>query len=278
MVRLTTLTRKILARHIDPNNGFPEVIILGYCSNDTAGEHISRYILASKLASGLVLDCASGSCYGSSILRRSNAVDSVISVDINRDVLQYGKMVYNTNCVHANATRLPFREISFNSVVSIETLEHIEDLKAFLSNIKFVLKKGGGLILSTPNKLYTSPFTPKPLNPYHMNEYYLGPLLKFLNSWGFKASNIYGGRKVSSLELIRRIFGSLLKFLLGELSLKPYLIDDIYHSALLNSIILKKKPQQHLMDPDLSLFTHEELKATSNVVLYQYFMIHAHKS
>jgi len=279
MVKLVDLTQRILMKHIDPDTGFAEVFLLGYCTDDEAGEHISRYILASKLAHGFVLDCAAGSCYGSSILRRSNAVKSIISVDADRGILQYAKMVYNANCVHADATHLPFKEMSFDSVVSIETLEHIKDQKAFLNNINFCLKQRGELILSTPNKLYLSPFTPKPLNPYHMNEYYLGPLLVLLKSQGLKAGNIYGGRKVTSLELIRRIFGSLLKFLLGKLSLslKPYLIDDIYNSIIkLNNP--KKQKATTLVDPDLSLFTHEELKATSNLVLYQYFLIHAHKS
>jgi len=81
--------------------------------------------------------------------------------------------------VCADATHLPFRKQAFDSVVSLETLEHIRDQRAFLDNVKDSLKKSGKLILSTPNKMYTSPFLPKPLNPYHVSEFYLGPLLIF---------------------------------------------------------------------------------------------------
>ena len=278
MVKLVDLTQKILMKHIDSDTGFAEVFLLGYCTDDEAGEHISRYTFASIFVHGLVLDVAAGSCYGSSILRRTDAVKSVVSVDIDRDLLNYGKMGYDLDWfLCADAAHLPFKEMSFDSIVSIETLEHIRDQEAFLSNIKLCLKRGGELIISFPNKMYTSPFTPKPLNPYHANELYLGPLLTLLKSQGFKIASIYGGRKVSSLELIRRIFGHLLKSLLGKLSLKPYLMDAIYRSTL-DAVIRKRWKATTLVDPDPSLFTYEELKAASNVVLYQYFVIHALKS
>jgi ubiquinone/menaquinone biosynthesis C-methylase UbiE len=275
MIKLIDLTRRILAKHIDSKTGAVEVILLGYCNNETASEHISRYMLASRFAYGVVLDCAAGSCYGSSTLRRSESVELVVSVDIDKDLLQYGKIVYNADCVCADATHLPFKSGSFDTIVSIETLEHIKKSGAFLDEIKYCLKKGKDLILSTPNKFYTSPFLPKPLNPYHANEYYLGLLLAFLKSHGFKPTRIYGGRKTTSLELIRRIFGSLLKFLLAKLSLKSYLIDDLYQ--ILNPIRQKRETIKSV-DPDPSLFTHAELKATSNMTSYQYFLIYAHRS
>lgn len=174
MVSLNDLTQKILVKHIDPSTKSPEVILLGYYSNEVAGEHISRYILSSKHAHGVVMDCAAGSCYGSSILRRSNSINWVISVDIDKDLLKYGKKVYNASCVCAVADHLPFRAESFDSVITIETIEHIKNQGSFVQNITSCLRQGGTMFLTTPNKLYTSPFLQKPLNPYHINEYYLG--------------------------------------------------------------------------------------------------------
>jgi hypothetical protein len=46
-----------------------------------------------------VLDIASGTCYGSSILKRADDVNLVVSVDIDVDVLTFGKIVYNAECV-----------------------------------------------------------------------------------------------------------------------------------------------------------------------------------
>jgi len=272
------LINRILIKHTDPLTKSPELILLGHCSNETASEHLSRYLLASKFAHGLVLDVASGTCYGSSILKRADNVKMVVSVDIDYDVLKYGRIVYDADCVCADATHLPFRRHAFDSIVSLETLEHVRDQRLFLKNVKDSLKKGGKLILSTPNKMYTSPFLPKPLNPYHTNEFYLGQLQKFLRTHGFSIDKIYGGTRVKKLEFLRRIFGSLLKFFSGKLSLKPYLLDDFYHS-IYNSILVrlwKRSERQRLIDPDPSLFIHEEIESRSNIVLYKYFLVLAH--
>lgn len=75
MSQLVDLVRKILVKHTDPNTKIPELILLGWCSNKTISEHISRYLFASKHASGTVLDVASSTCYGSSILKRCGALN-----------------------------------------------------------------------------------------------------------------------------------------------------------------------------------------------------------
>jgi SAM-dependent methyltransferase len=159
---------------------------------------------------------------------------------------------------------------------TIETIEHIRDQMAFLDNIKCSLKQGGKLILSTPNKIITSPFLLKPLNPYHVNEFYLGTLLNILRKNGFKVDYIYGGKRVSRLELLRRIFGSLLKFLLSKFSLNPHLLDDFYHS-IYNFILMHRQYNSNRpIEPDPSLIIHEEVESHSNVILYEYFLICAH--
>ncbi|OYT55361.1 MAG: hypothetical protein B6U76_06240 [Desulfurococcales archaeon ex4484_217_2] len=115
--------------------------MLGYCDVNTTSEHISRYYLVYKYAHGVVLDVASGTCYGPSMLKRSNGVKFVISVDIDCEVLKYGRMVYSADCVCTDAIYLPCRKRVFDTVVSIETLEHIEDQRAFLNEIKRCLEK-----------------------------------------------------------------------------------------------------------------------------------------
>jgi len=272
-LKLKDLIRKILVEHTDPNTGFPEIILLGYCDNKTASEHLSRYIAASRLVHGTVLNCASGSCYGTSILRRKNAVNWVISVDINKDVLFFGKKVYNADCVCADAMYLPFRRHVFDFIVSIETLEHfyVKGQNKFIANIKICLKSRGELILSTPNKLYSSPLVSKPLNPYHRNEYYLGPLIVLLRLHRFKIISVMGGKRVTSLELARRTFGSLLKCQLSRFSIPPRLVDKFYH------FIFDRSRRKGMVDPDPEIFPCSELKPTSNIVLFQYFLIHAGK-
>ena len=47
----------------------------------------------------MVLDVASGTCYGSSILKRVDDVKVVVSVDMDKDALKYGRIVYDADCV-----------------------------------------------------------------------------------------------------------------------------------------------------------------------------------
>jgi SAM-dependent methyltransferase len=268
MTELIDLAQKILAKHLDSENRILETVLLGYCDNKLVSEHISRYMFASRNTCGLVLDLASGSCYGSSILRRSDAVDNVVSVDIDRDLLLFGKTVYGINgCVQADATRSPFGEEKFDTVVCLETLEHVKDEEKFIENIKFCLKKRGYLILSTPNRAYFSFFLPKPLNPYHEREYYLGELLSFLRSHGFEVIDICGCSEVSAVKLIGSLPGNLLKFILNKLSLKYSAIDKVYSILELDQLI----------DPDPSLFPITKLKHNSNVSFVKYFVVRALK-
>jgi hypothetical protein len=126
--------------------------------------------------------------------------------------------------------------------------------------------------------MYTSPFLPKPLNPYHVSEFYLGPLLNFLEAYGFRVDYVYGGKRVGMLELLRRILGSLLKFFLNKFSLKPYLLDNFYQS--IYDLILKHRwniqKSKRPIDPDPKSIIHEEVESHSNIILYEYFLICAH--
>ena len=79
---------------------------------------------------------------------------------------------------------------------------------------------------------------------------------------------------MSGLELLRRMLGSLLKFLLSKLSVKPYIVDDFYHRILHFVLTTRKRTRKlALVDSDPNSITHEELKATSNIVPYQYFIV-----
>jgi 2-polyprenyl-3-methyl-5-hydroxy-6-metoxy-1,4-benzoquinol methylase len=66
----------------------------------------------------------------------------VVSVDIDKDALKFGKIVI-TLIACTDATHLPFRKHMFDSIVSLETMEHVRDQMTFLNNIKCGLKEGG---------------------------------------------------------------------------------------------------------------------------------------
>ena len=126
-------------------------------------EHLHRYALAAAcLAGRRVLDLASGSGYGSRIL--ASSARSVVSLDLGRDA---ARMAPNGVC--GSGLQLPFANASFDAVVCLETIEHLESPEALLGEISRVLEPGGVAILSTPDRdIYTGRVGNR--NPYHVSE------------------------------------------------------------------------------------------------------------
>ena len=70
----------------------------------------------------------------------------------------------------------------------------------FLENLVKWIKKDGVILLSTPNKYVTSPFTDKPLNKFHVLEYTEISLLDELNNY-FYVEEILGQRIINKFYL-----------------------------------------------------------------------------
>lgn len=137
-------------------------------------EHLARYRHAVEAGvTGKVLDLASGSGFGSSYLRQHGC--EVIAADIDPVAVQKSSMAAATS--QASGEQLPFRSESFDSVVSVETVEHVANPSTFLDELRRVLRPGGLLVLTTPNALYSKPVNGVPTNPFHLREYTLEELL-----------------------------------------------------------------------------------------------------
>lgn len=131
-----------------------------------AHQHVERYHFAAQvLQPGMrVLDIASGSGYGSAILTQAGC--KVIAADLGRDQLLQARAVHGIQrLVWANALRLPLQDGQLDAVVTFETIEHVVDGRAYLEEMRRVLKPGGLLVCSTPNIDYTA----HPV--FHLKEY-----------------------------------------------------------------------------------------------------------
>lgn len=69
-------------------------------------------------------------------------------VDITKNRVKKGKFII------ASASRLPFKDNSYDIVLCTEVIEHVEDQKKAFNEMFRVLKKGGYLVITTPNKLF----------------------------------------------------------------------------------------------------------------------------
>lgn len=73
----------------------------------------------------------------------------------------------------ASALKLPFHNNSFDVVLCTEVIEHVEDPIKAISELYRVVKKGGVVILTTPNKVFKPLFnflSILKIRPYHGNE------------------------------------------------------------------------------------------------------------
>lgn len=137
-------------------------------------EHWHRYHFALPLVAGRdVLDIACGAGYGSALLARSAA--RVTGADLSPAAVDHARTRYagvpNLEFRQADCAALPFADASFDAVVSFETLEHIAAQDAFLDEVKRVLRPGGFVVLSCPNKIE---YTDKrgAINEFHVRELY----------------------------------------------------------------------------------------------------------
>ena len=151
------------------------------------------YVEASKLVHGDLLDIGCGEGRGLHYLREK--VKSYTGIDKNPMVLEALQGQY-INDTFLNMNIPPFeglRDKNFDTAVSFQVIEHIEEDEKYVSEIYRVLKDGGRAILSTPNiKMSLT------RNPWHVREYTHGEfkqlLLKYFSE--VECLGVYGNEKV----------------------------------------------------------------------------------
>ncbi len=145
-------------------------------------EHFHRYFLARDLCRGKdVLDIASGEGYGSALL--AQVARSVVGVEIVPAIAAHAARSYprrNLRFVAGDARAIPLRDGAVDVVVSFETIEHLYEHDRFVAEIKRVLRPGGVVIVSTPERDVYSPYNSS-ANPYHCHELTKQEFLRLLN-------------------------------------------------------------------------------------------------
>lgn len=159
-------------------------------------EHAARYQFACKhISGGRVLDVACGLGFGTILL--SAVARKVYGVDVDQKTVHQAQRLTRTktNIVirKADAIKLTFGNNFFDTVVSFETIEHITHWQKFLSEVHRVLKPGGILLLSTPDREVTREILldTSYRNPFHIHEFTQQELLRVLKPF-FWVKEVYG--------------------------------------------------------------------------------------
>ncbi len=128
--------------------------------------------IARRVGGRSVLDMACGEGYGAMVLAGSAA--AVVGVDANPEAHEHARLRYRApNLRFARGLVETWGQAnSFDAVVFLQTIEHVQDPAAVLAHFKALLKPGGVAYISTPNLLTLAPpGAEKSENPWHIKEY-----------------------------------------------------------------------------------------------------------
>lgn len=128
-----------------------------------AAEHVARYAFAASLCRGRrVLDVACGEGYGSAMMAAAGAAH-VLGIDIAETAVMLARARFGRDGVTfrvgdaAQLHRVLGGEDPFDLIVSLGTLERLEDPRAFLQGLRAALAPGGGIVIGAANGTVAAP-------------------------------------------------------------------------------------------------------------------------
>jgi SAM-dependent methyltransferase len=154
--------------------------------------HEAVYVaLRDRCSGAVVLEAGCGEGYGAGMLAEVAA--GVLALDLDPVTAAHVARRYpRTGVARANLVALPVRDAGCDVVVSLQVIEHLWEQERFLRECLRVLRPGGTLMLSTPNRLTFSPGRDTPLNPFHTRELAAAELAGLVRDAGFVDVEVHG--------------------------------------------------------------------------------------
>lgn len=147
--------------------------------------------LAQRCAGRDVLEAGCGEGYGADLL--ADVATQVIGLDYDEQTVAHVRARYpRIDMRHGNLAELPLPAGEVDVVVNFQVIEHLWDQAQFVTECHRVLRPGGVLLMSTPNRITFSPGRDTPLNPFHTRELNAAELTELLVDAGFTVEAMLG--------------------------------------------------------------------------------------
>ncbi len=186
-----------------------ERLVPGMPAEQLFREHEARYVFAGQFVKNKrVLDVACGSGIGTDYLLKAGA-QSCMGLDIDSGAIKYARAKYrDCSFVQCDATSLCLLDGTVDAVISFETIEHVKDQTKFLLECSRVLRPGGILVCSTPNRTLSRWGQN---NPFHFQELTIVEFSKLLKTVCADVQLYAQKNRIYPLYVARRVFLNLLK-------------------------------------------------------------------
>lgn len=165
--------------------------------------HEAAYRFALPHVAGrLVLEVGCGEGYGAALLAARAA--QVTGIDYDARTVAHAAATYSSaRFLRGNLAALSVRSACVDVVATLQVIEHVWDHGEFLGECLRVLRPGGLLIVTTPNRLTFSPGLDAPVNPFHTKEFSAAELTALITGHGFAVAALHGlhaGERLARLD------------------------------------------------------------------------------
>ncbi|MBB5805499.1 SAM-dependent methyltransferase [Saccharothrix ecbatanensis] len=169
--------------------------------------HEAAYLdLVRHCAGVVVLEAGCGEGYGAALIAEHAA--RVVALDYDEITAAHvGRAYPELAVLRGNLASLPLRDASVDVVANLQVIEHLWDQEGFLAECARVLRPGGRLLVTTPNRITFSPGRDTPLNPFHTRELAPAELAELLVGAGLRVEVLAGLRHGPGLRRLDERFG-----------------------------------------------------------------------
>jgi SAM-dependent methyltransferase len=159
-------------------------------------------------AATITLEAGCGEGYGLDVL--AGAGSQVLGLDYDPVTVRHAATTYRRDVLRGNVVRLPLADASVDAAVSLQVVEHIWTPFELVGELRRVLRPGGLLAVSTPNRLTFSPGLgrgERPANAFHVREYDADELAELVGA-GFGPVQRLGVHRGPRLRALDARYGS----------------------------------------------------------------------